>query len=203
MPPSLLMQPGALAALMRSVFINTVAGLITALLLSYWTPAVRLVPQPRESTDLALADSPAPLNVDPISGKLLDRIEGAGEVARPAPTPILTYYGVGVESAPDALAQTPPVQLRSTPAKASRTAAPKAKDAVQKLPQAAHPAALESTEPPPPTNSEEGESWMSKFSPAGLTARVAPFGRDLASGLAAKAGGAVRALADKLGAFGF
>jgi hypothetical protein len=197
MSQRLLQQTALVAALFRSIFSNTVAGLITALLLGYWMPIERMVEQAAPKT------GSAQLNVDPVSGKLLDRIEGAAAalVSRSAPGPILTQIGFATPAAGDAPVASTPVRSKAAPAKPGRAAAPKASEAGQKTAQAALPEGPELTDAPQPQpqKAEESESWMSKFSPANLTAHVAPMGREIASGVASKAVGAGRAVADRLG----
>ncbi|GLI94881.1 hypothetical protein [Methylocystis echinoides] len=198
MSQRLLQQTALLAALFRSVFSNTVAGLITALLLGYWMPIERMAEQAAPRTESAR------LNVDPVSGKLLDRIDGAAAAlaSRPAPGPILMQIGFAGPSVGDAPVAMEPVRSRAAPAKPGRMAAPKAADAGPKTAQVAAIAEgpeLSDAPQPQPQKTEESESWMSRFSPANLTARVAPMGREIASGVASKAAGAGRAVADRLG----
>jgi hypothetical protein len=196
MSQRLLQQTALLAALFRSVFSNTVAGLITALLLGYWMPIERMAEQAAPRTEAAR------LNVDPVSGKLLDRIDGAAAAlaSRPAPGPILMQIGFAAPSVGDAPVAMEPVKSRAAPAKPGRMAAPKAAEAGPKTAQAAAIAeGPELSDAPQPQKTEESESWMSRFSPASLTARVAPMGREIASGVASKAAGAGRAVADRLG----
>lgn len=198
MSQRLLQQTALLAALFRSVFSNTVAGLITALLLGYWMPIERMAEQAAPKTESAR------LNVDPVSGKLLDRIDGAAAAlaSRPAPGPILMQIGFAGPSVGEAPVAMEPVRSRAAPAKPGRMAAPKAAEAGPKTAQAAAIAEgpeLSDAPQPQPQKTEESESWMSRFSPANLTARVAPMGREIASGVASKAAGAGRAVADRLG----
>lgn len=198
MSQRLLQQTALLAALFRSVFSNTVAGLITALLLGYWMPIERMAEQAAPKTETAR------LNVDPVSGKLLDRIDGAAAAlaSRPAPGPILMQIGFAGPSVGEAPVAMEPVRSRAAPAKPGRMAAPKAAEAGPKAAQAAAIAEgpeLSDAPQPQPQKTEESESWMSRFSPANLTARVAPMGREIASGVASKAAGAGRAVADRLG----
>ena len=96
MPQRLIQQTALLAAILRSIFSNTVAGLITAVLLGYWMPIERMAETPLEQ-----AQESARVNIDPVSGKLLDRIEGAAAAAvvRPSLSPILTQYGFTLASA--------------------------------------------------------------------------------------------------------
>jgi hypothetical protein len=188
MPQRLIQQTALLAAILRSIFSNTVAGLITAVLLGYWMPMERMAEAPLEQ-----AQESARVNIDPVSGKLLDRIEGAAAaaVARPSLSPILTQYRFILASAEESPANAP-VKARPAPQKPARTAATKTNEAVQKTAPATVPAGPELADAPPAPSAEDSESWISRFSPARLTARVA-------SGVASKAVGAGRAVADRLG----
>lgn len=194
MPHRLIQQTALLAAVLRSIFSNTVAGLITAVLLGYWMPIERLA-QP--ATDVAEESS---RHVDPVSGKWLDRIEGAASASAVRPTlgPILTRYSLSLPS-DDAPAASGPLKARPASVRPPRSAAPKAADAPKTIATAAVPAGPELADAPQAQSVEESDSWMSRWSPAKLTARVAPIGRDLASGVASKAVGAGRAVADRLG----
>ncbi|MGE5387794.1 MAG: hypothetical protein ACM3NE_02795, partial [Hyphomicrobiales bacterium] len=109
MPQHLVQQTALLAAILRSIFSNTVAGLITAVLLGYWMPMERMAEAPLEQ-----AQESAPVNIDPVSGKLLDRIEGAAAapVVRPSLSPILTQYGFTLASAEESPTANVPVKPR-------------------------------------------------------------------------------------------
>jgi cell wall-associated NlpC family hydrolase len=188
MPQRLIQQTALLAAILRSIFSNTVAGLITAVLLGYWMPMERMAEAPPEQ-----ARESARVNIDPVSGKLLDRIEGAAAaaVASPSLSPILTQYGFILASAEESAA-TAPVKPKTAPQKPARTAPTKTNEAVQKTAPATVSVGPELADAPPAPSAEDSESWISRFSPARLTARVA-------SGVASKAVGAGRAVADRLG----
>jgi hypothetical protein len=189
MPQRLIQQTALLAAILRSIFSNTVAGLITAVLLGYWMPMERMAEAPLEQ-----AQESARVNIDPVSGKLLHRIEGAAAAAvvRPSLSPILTQYGFTLASAEESPTANVPVKPRLASQKPGRPAAAKTIEAVQKTAPATVPAGPELADAPPAPSAEDSESWISRFSPARLTARVA-------SGVASKAVGAGRAVADRLG----
>ncbi len=207
MPQSLVQPTAFLAAITRSVFSNTVAGLITAVLLGYWMPVERNTESVSEQAVAAIAGEPARVNVDPVSGKLLDRIEGAmaASVTRPVLSPILTLYGLKLASPHDAPAAAGAGQAKSAPVRAVRPVSPKIIEASEKPVRPAVPAGPELVDAPPAPQQaaepEESGSWMRKLSPARLTDRIA-VGRDLAVGVASKAAGAGRAVIDRLAALG-
>jgi hypothetical protein len=207
--PQTLVQPTALlAAITRSVLSNTIAGLITAVLLGYWMPMERSTESVPEQAVAALAGEPARVNVDPVSGKLLDRIEGAmvASVGRPVLSPILTLYGFKLASSHDAPAAAGASQVKSAPMRAGRPVSPKINEASGEKPvRPTVPAGPELSDAPPAPQQaaepEESASWARKLSPARLTDRIA-MGRDLAVGVASKAAGAGRAVIDRLAALG-
>jgi hypothetical protein len=192
MPYGLIQRAAFIAVIFRSIFSNTVAGLISAVLLGYWAPIDRLAPPRQEQPERS-----APLNIDPISGKLLDRIEGAAKpVARPE-RPILSQYGFLLSSGDDAPAAMGPVRPRPASARPARPAAQKPGEVRENVMQPSPAEKLEVADAGQPA-SAGSESWMDRLAPARLTSRVAPIG-ELASGVASRAARAGRAVADRLG----
>jgi hypothetical protein len=173
-------------------------GALAALLLYCWSPAA-----PETPVATPAASRPR-LNVDPISGKLLDRIEGAAPPASDAPAQMLTRYGffniAGVDEPPMATA---PVQRKSAAVKPPRAAPPKTDAAGRKPAPTAKSAAPEpAAEAPREPQSRENENGWSRWSPDALAARAPAMGRDLAKSVVAGAGSASRALIDRLPAPG-
>lgn len=140
------------------------------------------------------------LNVDPISGKLLDRIDGlaapaaSDSPARTAPRDALVSFAPAADPSPVA---------RKTVAVKPARAAPAKSEAAGRKPSAEKPAA-----PAPDAGARqepqarENESWWSRWSPGALTTRAPAMGRDLTNSVVAGAGSVGRALIDRLPAPG-
>lgn len=200
----------AAGELSRKIAVNTAAGLITAALLGFWSPALKKV-------EPAQPQTVGKVNIDPFSGKILDRVDvvddapDTADVPQVRLKPLLVGAALPANAAAEAKvgteadAEAPPQKTRKLVAKAAAPAKPR--------PSALEPSALEPesrnilAETPAvvaaPAQPAESEGWMSKLSPGAVslnavTTRLAPAAGYVSGGLAA----AKRAVTDRLGAIG-
>lgn len=184
-------KTAAAVAFSRNILANAAAGLITAALLGFWSPTLKKV-------EPAQPEIVGELNIDPVSGKILDRVAVDEEptVPRVRLKPVLVDY------APPTLATEPEAQAAPEKVKkptAKTQAAPKPHKPSASEPESRNMPVETPAADAVPAQPIESEGWMSKLSPGALSAKLAPVTGYVSGGVAA----AKRAVADRLGGFGF
>lgn len=190
-------KTAAAVAFSRNFLANTAAGLVTATLLGFWSPAL----QKEEPVQPEIVGK---LNIDPASGKILDRVAVEEEPTVPQLRlkPVLVNYALpALAPEPPAPAEPAPQMTRKLAAKpqpAAKAPQPSAPDPESRDMPAESSAAIAA-----PERMAESEGWMSKLAPGALVSKLAPVAGHVSGYVAGGVSAARRAVADRLEAVGF